>query len=65
MSARKIAVIQGHPDGGVAHYCHALADRYAEAAAAAGHEVKRIEVARLEFPLLRSMAAWEARFRRS
>lgn len=59
MSARKIAIIQGHPDGGHAHYCHALADRYAQAATAAGHKVKRIEVARLEFPLLRSMADWD------
>lgn len=59
MSRRKIALIQGHPDGDRAHFCHALADRYAQAATAAGHRVKRIEVARLEFPLLRRMADWD------
>lgn len=42
------------------HFCHALADAYAEAAAGAGHAVKRVEIARLDFPLLRSAADWDA-----
>jgi putative NADPH-quinone reductase len=54
----RIALVQGHPDPRGAHFCHALADAYAAAAAAAGHELRRIEVARLEFPLLRSAADW-------
>jgi putative NADPH-quinone reductase len=57
--ARRIVVIQGHPDRLVAHYGHALADTYAEAAMAAGHEVRRIEVAELDLPLLRSKADWD------
>jgi multimeric flavodoxin WrbA len=36
-----------------------MADAYAEAASAAGHEVRRIEVAKLEFPLLRTQADFE------
>lgn len=56
---RRIVVIQGHPDGQARHFCHALADAYAEAAAANGHEVRRVEIARLDFPYLRSAADWE------
>ncbi|HET6375301.1 MAG TPA: NAD(P)H-dependent oxidoreductase [Methylocella sp.] len=51
---RRIAIIQGHPDPAGQHFCHALADAYAQGAEAAGHEVRRIEVALLDFPLLRS-----------
>lgn len=52
--ARRIVIIQGHPDAAGGHLCHALADAYAEGAAAAGHEVTRIEVAALDFPWLRT-----------
>ena len=50
---RKIAVIDGHPDPDRNHLDHALADRYAQAAEAAGHEVRRIDVADLNVPMLR------------
>jgi putative NADPH-quinone reductase len=56
---RRIAIIQGHPDPGGHHLLHAMADAYAEGAASAGHEVRRIEVARLDFPLLRTQADFE------
>jgi len=52
--ARGAAIIQGHPDSGERHLCHALADAYAEGATAAGHAVSRIEVAQLDFPILRT-----------
>lgn len=55
---RRIAIIQGHPSAG-AHFCHALADAYAEGARAGGHEVRRVEVAALDFPLLRGKDEWE------
>jgi putative NADPH-quinone reductase len=58
MGAR-IALIQGHPDARGGHLGHALADAYAEAALAAGHELRRIEVARLQFPVLRTRDEWE------
>jgi putative NADPH-quinone reductase len=55
-----IAIIQGHPDPAGGHFGHALAAAYAEAAKAAGHEVRTIDVAQLEFPPLRSAADWQA-----
>jgi putative NADPH-quinone reductase len=58
MSTR-VLLIQGHPDASQAHFCHALADAYAGGAAAAGHEVRRIDIARLDFPLLKSQRDWE------
>jgi putative NADPH-quinone reductase len=59
MSTRRILLIQGHPDPQGGHLCHALAQAYAEGAEAAGHALKRIEVAQLDFPVLRSAAEWE------
>ena len=52
-------MIEGHPDRGRPHFNHALADAYAAGAAAAGHAVDRIDVAMLDFPLLRSKADWD------
>ena len=57
--ARRITIIQGHPDPAGDHLCHALADAYAAGAEQAGHAVRRIEVASLDFPLLRTQAAFE------
>ena len=55
---KRIAVIQGHPDPAKGHLCHALADAYADGAAQAGFEVKRLDVASLDFPVLRSPEDW-------
>ena len=52
--AVKILVIQGNPDPAGGHFGHALAASYAEAATAAGHEVRILEVAKLDFPLLQT-----------
>ena len=57
--AKHIAIIQGHPDSTVRHFCHALADEYAKGAEDGGHEVRRIEVATLDFPLLRTKQDFE------
>ncbi len=59
MNTKRILLIQGHPDPQGAHLCHALLQAYADGAAAAGHELRRIEVAQLDFPILRSAAEWE------
>lgn len=59
IAARRILILQGHPDATREHLCHALADAYAEGARAAGHEVKTIRVSEIDFPLLRSKQAWE------
>ena len=55
----RVTIVQGQPDPGGKHLCHALADAYAEGAAAAGHEITRIEVARLDFPILRTQEEFE------
>lgn len=57
--ARRILVIDGHPDATAAHYIHALADAYESGARQGGNEVKRIDVARLDFGVLRSAADWQ------
>jgi putative NADPH-quinone reductase len=56
---RRLTIVQGHPDPAGNRLCHALADAYALGAAAAGHEVMRIEVARLDFPILRTKEEFE------
>lgn len=55
----RIAIIDGHPDPAPGHYVHALADAYTEGAEAGGHEVRRIMVAELDFPLVRVPEKWE------
>ncbi len=56
---KQIAILQGHPDPKDRHFCHALAKAYAEGAQSVGHKVKIIEVAQIEFPLLRSKEDYE------
>jgi putative NADPH-quinone reductase len=56
--ANKILLIQGHPDPAGGHLCHALAQAYGDAARDAGREVRTLDVAQLDFPLLRSQHAW-------
>ncbi len=58
MSRKRILIIQGHPDAKGGHLCHALAQAYADGAAEGEHDVWRIEVAQLDFPLLRSATDW-------
>ncbi len=52
--ARRILVIDGHPDTRSDRFVHALSAAYREAALAAGQEVRTIVVSSLDFPLLRS-----------
>lgn len=50
---RRITIVDGHPDPSEWRLNHALADAYARGARSAGHEVRRIDVAEIDFPLLR------------
>jgi putative NADPH-quinone reductase len=59
MSRKHILLIQGHPDPKGGHLGQALAQAYAEGAAEAGHKLRRVDVAQLDFPLLRSAEDWE------
>jgi putative NADPH-quinone reductase len=54
----QVLLIQGHPDPAGGHFCHALAQAYADGVREAGHEVRTLDVAQLDFPLLRSQHAW-------
>lgn len=56
---QRILLVQGHPDGGEARFNHALADAYARGASGAGHDVERIDIAALDFPLLSSKPDWD------
>ena len=59
MEKKRITIIQGHPDPSPDRFCRALADAYQAGAEAAGHEVRVVDVAALDFPLLRKRADWE------
>jgi len=56
---KHVLLVQGHPDSGESHLCHALADAYAFGANSAGHEIRHLNIATLDFPLLRSQKEWE------
>lgn len=51
---KRILVIDGHPNPDPAHLCNALAGAYAEGAGNAGHEIRRLDIASLSFPILRN-----------
>ena len=57
---KRILLIQGHPDPLDRHFGHALGDAYRDGAAKAGHEVRSIAVAELEFPPLRNKAEFDS-----
>lgn len=57
-SMTNIALIEGHPDADPLRYCHALADAYAEGGISGRHDVRRIAIAGLDFPLLRTRVQW-------
>lgn len=55
----KVVILQGHPDPDGARFLRTLADAYREGAKGAGHEVRVIDIARIEFPLLASKTDYE------
>jgi len=56
---KRILLIQAHPDATHPHLCGALEQSYEQGAKAAGHELRHIQVAALNFPLLQSQHEWE------
>jgi putative NADPH-quinone reductase len=56
MDARKILVIDAHPDPEPSRFVHALAQAYA--AGAAAHDVRVLKLAELDIPMVRSSKAW-------
>lgn len=55
----RIVIVQGHPTAGGGHFCHALAEAYAQGGRDGGHDIRVIAVAELDFPLLRSKQEWD------
>lgn len=58
--SKRIVIIQGHPDPNEGHFCHALASAYAQGAHDGRHEVQRISIAKIDFPVLRTKEDWES-----
>lgn len=57
--SRRILIITGHPDPAPDRFCRALAAAYAAGAERAGHQVRKIDFATMDFPLLRSADEFE------
>jgi putative NADPH-quinone reductase len=60
MSVRRILVLDGHPDPDEARLVHGLAKAYLAGAQRAGHEIRMLRLADLDWPLLRRRTDWEA-----
>ena len=58
--AKRVLVINGHPDRLRHHLCTALAEAYIEGASGAGHVIHRIDLAGFQFPMLRSQVDFES-----
>lgn len=56
---KKILIINGHPDPRPERFCHALANAYADGAAAAGHDLRQTRIGELDFPILRRREDWQ------
>ncbi|GAB6141603.1 NAD(P)H-dependent oxidoreductase [Methylosoma difficile] len=56
METKRIVLIQGHPDPSGDRFCHALAAEYLKGAQAAGHHIQVIDIAKIQFPILRTQA---------
>jgi putative NADPH-quinone reductase len=56
MGAKQIVIIQGHPDPAGNRFCHALANAYFKGAESSGHNIQVIDIAQIEFPILRTQA---------
>lgn len=59
MAAKPIVIIQGHPDPAGNHFCHALAKAYIKGATSSEHNVEIIDIAQIEFPMLRTQADFD------
>lgn len=57
--ARRILLIQAHPDPNPERYCVALAKAYADGAVSQGHRVDTMLVSELQFGFLRSESEWQ------
>ncbi|WP_223842331.1 hypothetical protein [Methylotuvimicrobium alcaliphilum] len=60
MTAKRIAIIQGHPDPDEQRFCPAIANNaYADGARSESHQIKIIDTAQIEFTILRTQHEFE------
>ena len=57
--SKRILLVQAHPDASHHHFGDAREASYATGASDAGHTVRQVVLATLDFPLLRSQQEWE------
>ncbi|TPL74230.1 NAD(P)H-dependent oxidoreductase [Mesorhizobium sp. B2-3-15] len=57
--SRRILIVVGHPDPSPGRLCRGLAKAYGEGAEQSGHVVRRVDLAALDFPMLRTMQEFE------
>jgi putative NADPH-quinone reductase len=58
--AKRVLIIDGHPDAQAEHYLHALSTAYRDGALSGGHTVRSIIVSELPFSLLRTKDDFES-----
>ena len=56
---RHVLIVVAHPDPSPDRLCRALANAYSAGAEHAGHAVRRVDLATIDFPLLRTMDEFE------
>jgi len=52
--AKRILIVDGHPDPDRKRFCHALAEAYGEGARDTGNEVRTLTVSEIDVPMLRT-----------
>jgi len=57
--SRRILIVIGHPDPSPDRLCRGLAKAYAEGAEQSGHAVRQVDLAAIDFPMLRTMQEFE------
>lgn len=58
--AKRVLIIDGHPDRENTHLCGALAEAYSKGCENGGHEVRHIRVSEMDFSLLRTKEEFES-----
>ena len=57
--SRRVLIVVGHPDPSPDRFARALAQAYADGAKSAGHDVRRLDLAGLDIPLLQTRMEFE------
>jgi putative NADPH-quinone reductase len=58
--SKHVLIVQGHPDALKLHFCHAISNAYKNGARNSNYDVKVINIARLNFQIIRSQEEFES-----